>query len=76
MSNDFEDLKVELAALEGAYVLLVRYLAQDGQVHIDELCEDLDAMCQSQPDPAWQRRLMVLTESLRGVDDRLRKDLE
>lgn len=76
MSSELRDLKVELAALEGAYVLLVRYLAQDGQVQIDELCEDLDVMCQSQPDTAWQRRLMVLAESLRGVDDRLQRDFE
>lgn len=71
MGNHLEDLKIEVSALESAYILLVRYLAQDGQVHIDELCEDLDAMCQAQPYPAWQRRLMLLTESLRGVEARL-----
>lgn len=63
--------ELELAATRAALVVLVRYLAEGQQLHIDELCCDLDALCLAQPNEAWQRSLMALTETLRSVDGRL-----
>lgn len=66
-----EHTEIGIAANRAALVLLVRYLAEQQQVYIGELCSDLDVLCQSNPDPLWQRHLMGLTEVLRGIEDGL-----
>ncbi|WP_435608512.1 hypothetical protein [Pseudomonas knackmussii] len=66
-----EQYEIESAASRSAFVVLVRYLAEGQQLHIDELCTDLDAMCIARPEEQWQRSLMALAEVLRGVDGRL-----
>jgi hypothetical protein len=66
-----EQHEIETAATRAALVVLVRYLAEGQQLHIDELCTDLDAMCSARPEEQWQRSLMALAEVLRGVGGRL-----
>lgn len=63
--------EIETAATRAALVTLVRYLAEGQQLHIDELCNDLDALCLARPEPNWQHSLMAMTELLRGIDARL-----
>ena len=69
-----EQHEMEIAATRSALVVLVRYLAEGQQLHIDELCADLDAMCNARSEPQWQRSLMAMTEVLRGVGERLPRD--
>jgi len=66
--------EIETAATRAALVTLVRYLAEGQQLHIDELCNDLDALCLARPEPLWQHSLMGLTELLRGIDEGLPGD--
>lgn len=66
-----EQYEIETAVNRAALVVLVRYLAEGQQLHIDELCNDLDALCLARPESQWQGSLMALTEVLRGVDARL-----
>ena len=66
-----EQYGIETAASRAALVVLVRYLAEGQQLHIDELCNDLDVLCLARPEAQWQCSLMALTEVLRGVGGRL-----
>ncbi|MNJ30233.1 hypothetical protein D3C77_248290 [compost metagenome] len=66
-----EQYEIETAANRTALVALVRYLAEGQQLHIDELCNDLDALCLVRPEAQWQNSLMALAEVLRGIDGRL-----
>lgn len=66
-----EQNEIEIATNRAVFVALVRYLAEGQQLHIDELCHDLDALCLARPEAQWQSNLMELTEVLRGVDGRL-----
>jgi hypothetical protein len=65
-----EQHEIETDANRTAFVALVRYLAEGQQLHIDELCNDLDALCLARPEAQWQHSLMTLAEVLRGVDER------
>ncbi|MCY1391422.1 hypothetical protein D3C76_578170 [compost metagenome] len=69
-------LEMELAATRSAFVVLARYLAEGGQLYLNELCDDLDRLCVVQADEMWQCSVMSLTELLRGVEQRLPKDVE
>lgn len=71
--DSIEELRDSLAAMQGAYVLLVRYLAEQQQVFVDELCADLDVLCSSHPSPGFQQEIMSLTEVLRSTCERLPK---
>ncbi|AQT58702.1 hypothetical protein [Cellvibrio sp. PSBB023] len=68
-----EELKDSLAALQGAYVVLVRYLAEQQQVYAEELCTDLDVLCNSHPSPGFQQQVMALSELVRSTCARLPK---
>ncbi len=68
-----EELKDSLAALQGAYVVLVRYLAEQQQVYAEELCTDLDVLCNSHPSPGFQQQVMALSEMVRSTCTRLPK---
>lgn len=70
------DLEAHLAAANAAYVTLVRYLAEGDQLYIPELCNDLDVLCSSQQEEAWQRSLIGLSEVLRATDERMKKDAD
>ncbi|PHR68481.1 hypothetical protein [Alcanivorax sp.] len=73
LHRQLDEQAITAAASTGAFVLLARYLAEAGQVHLDELADDLDGLCRAQDNAVWQRSLIALAEQLRGIHERQTK---
>jgi hypothetical protein len=80
MSDDIQMLKQEIAVLRQqceslevscavnatALTMLVRLLDYDEFLDVYNLCDLLDTLCLSNPDPDWQERMIALSEMLRS----------
>lgn len=78
LQKEIDELRQQVAylqasdqALQAAFVILARHLAEDKLVHIQDICVDLDTICDAYPDKGWQHGLIALAEQLRHADDPL-----
>jgi cell division septum initiation protein DivIVA len=78
LQKEIDELRQQVAylrasdhALRAAFVILAQHLAEDKLVYIQDICADLDTICDTYPDKGWQNSLIALAEDLRNADDSL-----